>query len=158
MAVLAAALAIGACQNTPGPVHAVSEAPEPVAEPQQPTPEVASPEPAQPVEQAVVPMAPPVPTVPAKVYPAPDNLKGLDREAVVKLLGDPGFKRRDTPAEIWRYRAESCILDVFLYRDGSGPVFRVTHFETRHRGSAEELSAKECFVTLLKARENAATG
>ena len=30
-------------------------------------------------------------------------------------LGAPEFVRRDGPAQIWQYRAENCVLDLFLY-------------------------------------------
>ena len=31
------------------------------------------------------------------------------------MLGDPEFRRRDAPAEFWRYRADGCMLDAPTY-------------------------------------------
>ena len=92
-----------------------------------------------------VPLAP-------KVYPPPSHLSGLYGEQVIGLLGSPGFKRKDDPALIWQYRTKACALDLFLYRTGDGSPYRVRHFEARSRGK-EAISARDCFVSLLKAHE-----
>ena len=96
-----------------------------------------------------VPLA--VPLAP-KVYPPPSHLAGLYGEQVIGLLGPPGFKRKDDPAQIWQYRTKVCALDLFLYRTEDGSPYRVRHFEARSRGK-ETVSARDCFVGLLKAHE-----
>ncbi len=97
-----------------------------------------------------VPLAP-------KVYPPPSHLAGLYGEQVIGLLGSPGFKRKDDPALIWQYRTQTCALDLFLYRAGNGSPYRVRHFEARGRGK-EAVSARDCFVSLLKAYERKREG
>jgi hypothetical protein len=63
--------------------------------------------------------------------PGLTNLKGLKQAEIVALLGEPDFRRADPPAELWQYRAEDCILDLYFYRGGDG--FRVADAETRGR-------------------------
>ena len=94
---------------------------------------------------------------PARIYPAPSTLSGLDSGQVVDLLGPPSFKRRDNPAEIWQYRAPACVLDLFLYRPGKTGSFRVRHFEARGRGK-NGVSEKDCFHRLLKAHQARSSG
>jgi hypothetical protein len=92
-----------------------------------------------------------------KIYPPPSDLTGMSHFQVIGLLGEPGFKRDDDPAQIWQYRTKTCALDVFLYRSGDETVYRVDHFEARHREKGE-VTAKDCFVALLKAREQRQAG
>jgi hypothetical protein len=54
---------------------------------------------------------------------------GLRRADVARLLGRPDLLRRDGDAEIWQYRAGSCILDIFLYEEPGG--MRVAHADLR---------------------------
>ncbi len=139
VAVVLAALALTACAqqsatSTAAPGKAAARAP-------------AKPQPAAP------PAIPPAP----RVYPPPSHLAGLDGEQVIGLLGSPGFKRKDDPALIWQYRTKACALDLFLYRAADGSPYRVRHFETRSRGK-EAVSARDCFVSLLKAHEQTREG
>lgn len=94
---------------------------------------------------------------PARVYPAPSTLSGLDTGQVVDLLGPPSFKRLDNPAEIWQYRAPACVLDLFLYRAGQSGPFRVRHYEARGR-SKNGISEKDCFHSFLKAHQARPSG
>ena len=86
--------------------------------------------------------------------PAPRTLLGLEHHQVMALLGEPSFKRRDDPAQIWQYRDSTCILDVFLYRPVGGGAYRVTHVEVRGHGVIK-VSQKDCFLRLLKPRNDA---
>ena len=65
---------------------------------------------------------------------SPDRLIGQNQERLIRLLGVPSFKRRDPPAEVWRYRDQSCLLDLYLYPPkGSGAAgsLQVTFIEAR---------------------------
>ncbi len=137
--VLLAALGLTACAQKSGPKGAAPGKAVAVA--------TAKPQPAAP------PAIPPAP----KVYPPPSYLAGLDGEQVIGLLGSPGFKRKDDPALIWQYRTKACALDLFLYRAGDETPYRVRHFEARSRGK-EAVSARDCFVSLLKAHEQKREG
>ena len=89
--------------------------------------------------------------------PPPDpvhsaSILGLDSGAVRKLLGEPGLIRRETPAEVWQYRTASCVLDVVLYDQASGP--RVVYTEAR-TPTAEPTQADPCLSEVLTKRRSA---
>ncbi len=55
----------------------------------------------------------------------PQRFEGLEGREVLAALGDPNFRRRDKPAEVWQYYGPGCILDLFLYDDtpsGASPI------------------------------------
>jgi hypothetical protein len=80
------------------------------------------------------------------------SLKSLSAGALVARLGEPDFTRRDPPAEIWQYRGNSCVLDVFLYpQDGE---MKVLHAATRDRN---QLRAPEDDCTPFEAKSAANT-
>ena len=126
---------------------AVTRAPEIIVEPLPPSP---------------VPPVPPVPTAapapaaskqtaaialkPAPVDDNPKQLFGLSGQRVAALLGPANFVRRDGAAEVWQYRAQDCVLDVFLYRRDS--TLSVAHFDLRPRRAATQLP-RRCFAGLL---------
>lgn len=119
----------------------------------------AEPETTQPLPetQAPVQQQAAVPTKPERSFPPPAILDGLDAARVLDLLGTAPFKRRDDPALIWQYRTSLCALDLFLYREKTGGIYRVRHFETRNRGKAI-VSTKDCFAALIIANEKASSG
>jgi len=80
------------------------------------------------------------------------SILGLDSGAVRKLLGEPGLIRRETPAEVWQYRTASCVLDVVLYDQASGP--RVVYTEAR-TPTAEPTQADPCLSDVLTKRRSA---
>ncbi|MBI1985461.1 MAG: hypothetical protein HYS64_02050 [Rhodospirillales bacterium] len=94
---------------------------------------------------------------PERRYPEPASLAGLDEGQLSGLLGQPRFKRRDDPAQIWQYRNDACALDVFLYKTGKDGPFTVLHFETRGRDK-KPVDQKDCFVSLLKDRDRGRAG
>jgi hypothetical protein len=79
----------------------------------------------------------------------PRRLMGLDRAGLSAILGDPQLVRREAPAEIWQYRSETCVFDVFLY-DQAGAQ-RVTYLEARDRDAAK-IETRPCLNELLRAR------
>jgi hypothetical protein len=83
--------------------------------------------------EALAPPAPtPTPAEPAATrVPELPVLTGLGPAELIALLGEPDFRRRDPPAELWQYRSADCVLDVFLY--GEGGSYRVVRSETRDR-------------------------
>ncbi len=82
----------------------------------------------------------------------PERLIGLDGAAVAALLGWPGFLRDEPPAQVWQYRSERCILDVFLYADGPAGPRRVVYYEIRGDG-LDGTGRRRCFRALLLAHE-----
>ncbi len=86
---------------------------------------------------------------PSQPVPRFEELKGLNRARLVDLLGDPDFRRKETPGEIWQYRTADCVLDVFLYSEGKD--IKVRHAETRDRGLLK-ISQANCLGGLVAAR------
>ena len=76
----------------------------------------------------------------------PQQLMGLDRDALNEKLGLPALIRRDGDAEVWQYRADRCVLDLFLY----GIEKKVEYIDLRDRGNGED-SVRDCFVGMLRA-------
>ena len=77
----------------------------------------------------------------------PQQLMGLDQAALNEKLGKPALIRRDGNAEVWQYRADRCVLDLFLY----GVAKRVEHVDLRNRGDGSEGSVRNCFAGMLRA-------
>ncbi|CCQ72228.1 hypothetical protein [Magnetospira sp. QH-2] len=82
---------------------------------------------------------------PRPVVPPSELLKATAAQARSRL-GPPDFVRHDPPAELWQYRGESCVLDLFLYKEGKTAVVR--HVETRPRDGIV-LTPAGCYGTLL---------
>ena len=61
-------------------------------------------------------------------------------------MGEVVFVRRDGAAEIWRFAADNCFLDVFLYRESDG--LRVAHIEARSR-SAGRITPQACYGRII---------
>ncbi len=79
----------------------------------------------------------------------PGHLRGLLAGDVVAKLGDPSFRRREAPAEIWQYFGPGCVLDLFLYEDKGAQ--RVTHAELRSRNLNAGAQAA-CLSQLLEGK------
>lgn len=82
----------------------------------------------------------------------PQLLLGLSADDVHKMLGVPDFKHHNASAEIWQYRKESCLLDVFLYIEKDRRYnLRVRHAEARGR-SVTIISQKKCFLEAMRVK------
>jgi len=80
--------------------------------------------------------------------PPPEKLIGMTGDEISALFGRPVFVRRDPPAEFWRYRAASCVLELFFYRQGG--AWRVDHVEMR-RGDSTVTNQPACIAALRAA-------
>ena len=137
---MSAALAAAGCARTPDTAQqstppatsltAGAPAPEKSAPASPYTPGSPSSGPVAPTTVAIAP-APPRPVAPPPIED-PGKLVGMDRAAVEGLLGQPWLLRHEASAELWQYRAQNCVLDVFLYLQADGNV-RVTYAELRSR-------------------------
>jgi len=78
----------------------------------------------------------------------PQRLMGLGVGELTTILGSPRFVRRDSSAQLWRYRNKSCILDLFLYRNVGQSKFFVNYIEARQAKGGAALKRK-CFGALL---------
>ncbi|HEY7690463.1 MAG TPA: hypothetical protein VH835_17310 [Dongiaceae bacterium] len=79
---------------------------------------------------------------PSKITPAhPQSVLGLQPQELERMLGAPKFVRRDAPAEVWQYRSDACVLDVFIYQAGTGALVKYAEARTV---SAEPAVTDEC--------------
>ncbi len=74
------------------------------------------------------------------------DLIGSSAIATRNLLGTPIMVRHEPPAEVWQYRSDNCVLDVYVYDT-------VTHAEIRERSSRHDSAGSEaldrdCLKTL----------
>lgn len=75
----------------------------------------------------------------------PDQLLGMTPDSVDTLLGAPALVRRDGDAEVWQYRSDICVLDLFFY----GSVKQVEHVDLRDRGDGSPVAVRACFARML---------
>ncbi len=144
-ALLLAALLAG-CEGLPLqlPFFTTTQTAQPTAAPKAPeeseAPATTAPQPK--AETAALPPAPVIDDDPARIL-------GLGPDRLTELLGRPELTRREPPAEIWQYRGESCVFDVFLYEEAG--LVRVTYLEARD-ASARRVTERSCLNQLLRAR------
>jgi hypothetical protein len=65
----------------------------------------------------------------ASFPPTAGNLVGADPAKLEQWLGKPGLVRLDEPAQVWQYRGQGCVVDVYFYPSGDGMA--VSHAEAR---------------------------
>lgn len=94
-------------------------------------------------------------TPPSDADRNPDRLRGLDPDAVARLIGMPHYTRREGGATVWQYHAGACVMDLFWYATTEGP--RLVHYEVRGVRLAAVAEARSCFGDLLVHRRDAAT-
>lgn len=148
---LALLIVLSACGTAPAPEPTESRRPEPAVTVASLTPvPVSEPTPqAPPAEATDAPRQAAATTSAEPVSADPNRLLQLSGKRVAALLGPASYVRRDGPAEIWQYRADHCVLDVFLYREGTG--LSVAHVDLRKRHSAT-VPPRRCFADLLASR------
>lgn len=78
----------------------------------------------------------------------PNRLMGESPDAIVADLGEPEMRRQERPVEVWQYRSEACVFDVYF--DSASPAVEpvVVFYEARSRseGSAD---ASNCLRQIL---------
>lgn len=95
--------------------------------------------------------APPASASPAAAGPRRAvDIEGADARAVEAWLGAPQLRRSEGEAEIWRYQATSCHLDMVLYRDAQGRL-RVGNATARAAG-VERVTEGDCLQALAARR------
>jgi hypothetical protein len=88
----------------------------------------------------------------------PGTLIGLDSAGVEAMLGPPDLRRREAPAELWQYRNEACVLDLYLYADGAGAPATVADVAARARTTAPAggpVDTPRCLGALVSRARNA---
>lgn len=102
-----------------------------------------------PVQETAVPKAPALP----EIDDDPTQLLQMTKDDLNGLLGQPDLVRRETPAEIWQYRGQDCVLDLFLYNEEDKPdsPFKVVYSEARDL-EAKKTDQRSCLNSLLRAQ------
>lgn len=131
---LAAVLLLAACAAPPRPATLAAK---PVVPREQVPPNAAKPPLPGPDKAAAAPAA------------RSADIIGLGTDAVEKLLGEPEMVRQDAPAEVWQYRSEACVVDLYLYPAQAS--YRVVYIEARDP-SAASVAADNCFKSLAPRR------
>ena len=75
------------------------------------------------------------------------GLKGKNSNMLLLTLGDPDFVRKDGKGQIWQYRSNTCILDIFLYGLKGNQI--ITHLEMRNRTNSELKKIDQCITNLI---------
>ena len=109
------------------------------------SPSGAAAEPAAPNLAALPPPGEPI-SPPSNVQ----QLVGLKGDALRRWMGKTVFVRQDGIAEIWRFAADTCFLDVFLYREHDG--LRVAHLDARSRKGNQSVPPQTCYSQILAAQ------
>ncbi len=76
----------------------------------------------------------------------PQSLIGLSPDQVSDRLGTPELRRSEPPAEVWQYRTETCVVDLYLY-DENGSL-RVLTYQVRGRSGAA-VRAERCVADVV---------
>ncbi len=144
-AALLAAVLTG-CEGLPLQLPFITAAPSAPSESGPETPAATTPQP-----EAGPEIAPEIAALPPEpvIDDDPARILGLGPDKLTELLGRPELTRREPPAEIWQYRGETCVFDVFLYEDAG--LVRVTYLEARDE-KAQRMAERNCLNQLLRAR------
>lgn len=112
---------------------------------------------ATPADATAVAMA--APEEPALSAPEPlagpkaGELVGLDEGAATRLLGTATEQSTQPPATVWRYRNQSCELDLFFYLDLRSGKMRALHYAFKG-DTADPDGQQQCLRSLVIARGN----
>lgn len=84
----------------------------------------------------------------------PDDLVGKEDVTLYRLLGKPRMVRHESPAQVWQFHGDTCIIDFFLYRE-AGP-FVVTHAQARKNG-LKTFTPEDCLDQVIAKRSSGLT-
>lgn len=68
-------------------------------------------------------------------------LIGLDFTVTRALLGEPAQQTEQSPAKIWTYKGQECMLNVFFYPSVEGGAFRLLTYEAESGETVVEEAA-----------------
>jgi len=88
----------------------------------------------------------------ADFTPTAGNLLGANPSKLEQWLGKPGMVRLDDPAQVWQYRAQGCVVDVYLYPSSDGMA--VSHAEARSQKYTGD-PINPCLAVLSQSRHKA---
>ncbi len=83
----------------------------------------------------------------------PKNFIGLTTEKVSLLLGFPGLRRKEYPAEVWQYKSQECVFEIVFYiKNTTNKELKSEYYEARDR-SANEVNPQKCLTDILEMNE-----
>ncbi len=83
----------------------------------------------------------------------PDKLIGLNPDVLVELLGEPVWRQREPPSEIWQYNGNNCTLQLVLLVDVVTEEHRTVFYEVKHEGSEVNTDGDgDCLAEILTER------
>ncbi len=89
----------------------------------------------------------------ARAETQPDELIGLNPDLVLELLGEPVWRQREPPSEIWQYNGNSCTLQLVLLVDVVTEEHRTVFYEVKHEGSEVNTDGDgDCLAEILTER------
>lgn len=105
-------------------------------------------------EAETVALPSPAPVKPAAPEPVNDNpmqFMEMSTRQLSQAVGHPHMVRRDGPAEVWQYRGEGCVLDLFLYDQEGG--LQVKYVDLRSQSLADD-SLRACLADIIRKRNH----
>ena len=97
-------------------------------------------------DPAPVPVATPAP-VAAKPQVVHSNLIGATAGQLIQLFGQPALQVREGPGLKLQFRGRSCVLDTYLYPQGTSGE-RVTYVDAR-LPSGTDTNTQDCIASQL---------
>ncbi len=94
-----------------------------------------------------LPQKKPSPPSQTAVQAPPPDLVGLDEQAATRLLGPADQEIERPPAVVWRYKADSCELDLYFYLDVESGRMRTLRYTSKSSGPE---SRGACVTTILQ--------
>ncbi len=89
----------------------------------------------------------------ARAETQPDELIGLNPDLVLELLGEPVWRQREPPSEIWQYNGNNCTLQLVLLVDVVTEEHRTVFYEVKHEGSEVNTDGDgDCLAEILTER------
>lgn len=96
--------------------------------------------------------------VQAALIQKPQNLTALNTQQAKLVLSAPDLQRVDGNKQVWQYRNQSCVLDIFWNAKGQATdyEFRARRFMVRGAENAiEEIQDWQCLQGLIQDRRRA---
>ena len=89
----------------------------------------------------------------ARAETKPDELIGLNPDLVLELLGEPVWRQREPPSEIWQYSGNNCTLQLVLLVDVVTQEHRTVFYEVKHEGPEVKSDGDgDCLAEILTDR------
>lgn len=92
---------------------------------------------------------PPQPGQPGSAAAGAEQFKGKSAQDITAALGEPNYRRREAPAEVWQYYGQGCVLDLFLYTEKGEQTVNYAELRNRNPGADPD---PRCLPLLLEGK------